>query len=251
MHVLPVFEKAEAYLSVHLSHSGPGGVVKAPGPFVTLSRESGAGGTAVARAVVDKLNRDAGENRWSIYSANLIEEMLSSAGLSARLARFLPEDRTAEVESTIGEILGLHPNLWNLIDKTNGLIRQLARDGYAIFLGRGATFATAGVPNGVHVRLVAPAGVRADRTARFLDADTDTGRAYNSRRDAARARYVRATFNCDIADSSEYDLVLNTATVPVATTAEIVAGFVRAHATVVSATQTAATANEVGAQPSS
>src|SRR5581483_7758819 len=115
MHALPVFEKAEAYLNVHLSHAGPGGIVKAPGPFVTISRESGAGGSAVAHALVERLEAEHGQ--WAVYSANLMDEMLLSAGLPPRLARFLPEDRISEIEATIGEIIGLHPNLWTLIDK--------------------------------------------------------------------------------------------------------------------------------------
>lgn len=236
---MPVFEKAQAYLNLHLSHSGPGGVVKAPGPFVTICRESGAGGSAVAHALMEKLNHD-GEARWAIYSANLIEEMLHGAGLPHRLARFLPEDRLSEIETTIGEILGLHPNLWNLIDKTNALIRELARDGHAIFLGRGAVFATAGIPNGVHVRLVAPISVRAERTARFLAVPRETAALYNSRRDSARARYVRATFDRDVTDPSEYDLVMNTANVPASTAAEIIVGFVRAQSVAVAVAASAA-----------
>lgn len=229
MHALPVFEKAEAYLNVHLSHTGPGGLVKAPGPFVTLSRESGAGGSAVAHALVERLNADSPLAHWTTYSANLIDEMLDSAGLPSRIARFLPEDRISEMESTIGEILGLHPNLWTLIDRTNALIRRLARDGHAIFLGRGAVFATAGIANGVHARLVAPEQVRAERTSRYLSVTMDVATLFNSRRDSARRRYVQATFDHDASDPSEYDIVLNTATVPATTTAEIVAGFVRAH----------------------
>jgi cytidylate kinase len=229
MHILPVFEKAEAYLNIHAGHTGPGGVVKAPGPFVTVSRESGAGGSAVAHALAERLDASA-EHPWAIYSANLIADMLSNAGLPARLARFLPEDRMSEIEATIGEIVGLHPNLWSLIDLTNALIRRLARDGHAIFLGRGANFATTGIARGVHVRLVAPEMIRADRTARFLSVAVETARAYNSRRDAARFRYVRAMFGGDVGNPSEYDLVLNTASVPAGTAADIIAGFVRAHA---------------------
>lgn len=239
MQALPVFEKAQAYLNLHLSHSGPGGVVKAPGPFVTLCRESGAGGSTVARTLTEKLNADS-DAPWATYSANLIEEMLTSAGLPSRLARFLPEDRISEIESSIGEIIGLHPNLWNLIDKTNALIRGLARDGHAIFLGRGAVFATEGIPNGVHVRLVAPVGVRAERTSRFLSIDRETAALYNARRDSARSRYVRATFDRDVTNASEYDLVINTASVPASTAADVIAGFVRAHAAAITAATTPA-----------
>jgi cytidylate kinase len=230
MTVLPVFEKAEAYLSIHLSHAGPGGVIKAPGPFVTISRESGAGGSAVARALLDRLQLDKPADRWAVYSANLIDEMLLSAGLPAQLARFLPEDRISEIEASIGEIVGLHPNLWTLIDRTNELIRRLARDGNAIFLGRGARFATAGIANGVHVRLVAPTPVRAQRSARWLGVDEKAGALHNGRRDAARARYVHSNFEGDVTNPSEYDVIFNTATIPVSTIVEIIAGFVRAHA---------------------
>lgn len=230
MHAMPVFEKAEAYLSVHLSHTGPGGVVKAPGPFVTISRESGAGGSTVAQAVADRLNTEPSNVvRWAIYSANIIEEMLRNSGLSPQIGRFLPEDRVSEIEGTIGEIIGLHPNLWSLIDKSNELIRRLARDGHAIFLGRGANFATAGIANGVHVRLVAPTVVRAERTARWLGVDAEDAIRHNARRDTARARYVRSTFDADVTNASAYDLVINTATVPTATATEIIVAFVRAH----------------------
>lgn len=229
MNVLPVFEKAEAYLSVHLSHSGPGGVIKTPGPFVTISRESGAGGSAVARALADHLRTDDDSSPWTIYSANLIDVALRNAGLPTQLSRFLPEDRISEIDATIGEIVGLHPSLWTLIDKTNELIRQLARDGHVIFVGRGANFATAGIPGGVHVRLVAPIAVRAERTARWLDVPYETAIHYNARRDVARTRYVRANFNANVSDPSEYDLIINTATVRTTAAAAIVAGFARAH----------------------
>ena len=227
---LPAFEKTEAYLHVHSTRSGPGGVIQPVGPFVTISRESGAGGTSLARALAERLPVGGSEAPpWTVYSANLIEEMLRSNNLSPRLARFLPEDRVSEVDASVGELVGLHPNLWDLVEKTNELIRQFARAGHAILLGRGANFATRGIPHGVHVRLVAPRADRAERTARWLSLDLDSAAEHNARRDAARQRYVRATFSADIADPTAYDLVLNTAHVPVDTGVEIIAGFVRAQ----------------------
>ena len=227
---MPVFEKAEAYLNVHLRHTGPGGVVKAPGPYVTISRESGAGGSTVARHFVDLMEQERPTEHWVVYSANLIEDMLRSSNLPAVLSRYLPEDRISEIDATIGEITGLHPNLWTLIEKTNELIRRLARDGHVVFVGRGAVFATAGIPNGVHIRLVAPPAVRAERSARWLGVTPEVGEVQNARRDSARSRYVRATFDADVSDPSAYDLVINTATVPPNSIAQIVASFVRAHA---------------------
>ncbi len=229
MHALPVFEKAEAYLQVHLTHSGPGGTAQSAGPFVTISRESGAGGTTLARTLAERLPREEDIHPWTVYSANLIEEMLRTNQLPPHLARFLPEDRVSEIDSAVGELVGLHPSLWVLVQKTNDLIRQLACAGHAILLGRGANFATVGINHGVHVRLVAPEQWRAQRTARWLGMDVDAAALHNARRDAARQRFVRATFDSNVADPTAYDLVINSAQVPVDTTVEIIAGFVRAH----------------------
>lgn len=229
MHALPIFEKAEAYLSVHLTHSGPGGAAQSVGPFVTISRESGAGGTSLARFLAERLPRHEDSHPWAVYSANLIEEMLRTNELPAHLARFLPEDRVSEIDSAVGELVGLHPSLWVLVQKTNELIRRLARAGHAILLGRGANFATEGIPHGVHVRLVAPPKWRAERTARWLALPQDAAELHNARRDAARGRYVRSTFDADVADPTAYDLVINTAQVPIETSVDIIAGFVRAH----------------------
>ncbi len=228
MNALPGIEQAGAYLSVHLSHSGPAGAAKPPGPFVTISRESGAGATAVANALAGQL-RASGGQPWAVYSANLIDEMLLSAGLPHRLAQFLPEDRVPEITAAIGEIVGLHPNLRNLIDRTNELIRRLARDGHAVFVGRGACFVTEGIPNGMHVRLVAPASVRAARTAVWLGVPQAEAAAHNAHRDAARARYVRSNFNADVNNAAGYHLVINSGAISPTDVAEIIAAYLRAH----------------------
>jgi cytidylate kinase len=228
MNALPIFQKAESYLNIQLTHSGPGGTPHPAGPFVTLSRESGTGGTALAQALAARLPADE-EHPWAVYSGNLIEEMLRTNHLPPHLARFLPEDRVSELDASVGEVVGLHPNLWMLVGKTNELIRRLARSGHAILLGRGAAFATADIPGGVHVRLVAPPAHRDACATRLLNTDLGEATAWNAGRDAARQRYVRATFSANIADPHAYDLVLNVARVPLATAVELIVQAVAAR----------------------
>ena len=151
---------------------------------------------------------------WLMYHGNLIEETLRTNHLPPQLARFLPEDRIRRVDGALGELVGLHPDLWELVDKTNEFIRHVAREGHAILLGRGANFATAGVPHGLHVRLVASENFRAVCTARWLGVPANVARTHNALRDAARRRYVRATFGTDVDDPLSYDLVLNVEMLP-------------------------------------
>ena len=193
------FQYAASYLNIHLTHAGPGVHAHPLGPFVTLSRESGLGGTAFAGMLAPRLP-PGNDHPWSVYSSNLIDEMLCTNRLPAHLARFLPEDRVSEFNATIGEVVGLHPNLWMLVSKTNEMIRRIARGGHAILLGRGANFATADLPGGVHVRLV----------------------AREAHRDAARRRYVKANFSANIADPTAYDYVINLERVPLEAAVEII-----------------------------
>jgi cytidylate kinase len=164
-----------------------------------------------------------------VYTGNLIEDMLHNHHLSPHLAQFLPEDRVSEISSSVGELVGLHPNLWELVQKTNELMCRLARSGHAILVGRGANFATAGIDRGVHVRLVAAASHRARHMARLQQLDETSALAYNAKRDLARERYVRTNFNAAIKEPTAYDLVIDTGRVHLTEAAELIAALVHAR----------------------
>lgn len=204
--------------------------VKPAAPFITISRECCSGGSALAQLLAGKLTA-AGPvgTTWSTFGGNVVNEMLHAHHLPAEFARFLPEDRVPEVRATIGEIVGRHPSLWDLVQKTNQTMRQLARDGCVIFVGRGANFATAGMAGGVHVRLVAPADHRARFYAQRFNVGAEAALVHNARCDAARRRYVATYFSANVTDPAAYDLVINTAHVPLAEAADMIAAHVRAQ----------------------
>ena len=197
-------------------------------PFVTISRENGSGGTNMARLLAVELNRGVPvEDMWRIYEGNLTTRMLKYYHLPAHLAKYLPEDRISEVNASVGEIVGLHPNLWELVEKTNLTIRQIALEGHAIIVGRASAYATAGLPDGVHVRLVAPVANRAHSLAQLYNISEADAAAFNARYDHGRRRYAKNTFNADITDPLAYDLVINTGRVSFAEAAKLVAARVQ------------------------
>jgi cytidylate kinase len=163
-----------------------------------------------------------GDMPWTVFDRNLVETMLNSRHLSPRLARFLPEDKVSEIDASVGELVGLHPSLWELTQRTNELMRHLARSGHVILVGRGANLATAAIANGVHVRLVASTEHRAQQTARELDVTPAEAEVHNAKVDAARRKYVRSVFGTEIEHASGYDLVINVATIPVELAASLV-----------------------------
>lgn len=214
MKTYPDLERAHSYLSLNLTpgRRGPAVTPPSPRPFVTLSREAGAGATTLANTVVKILNRRTPTlaDRWEVFDGNLVEAMLSDGDYPDHLAQFLPEDTLSEVDASIGEILGLHPNLWEMIQRTNRLIRRLALRGNCILIGRAANFVTADLPRGMHLRLIAHPDDRMRHMADHLAISHTEARLRNQRRDAARRRYVKGHYNRDVGDPRHYDMVIHT-----------------------------------------
>jgi len=217
-------ERTKAYLDAHLGQRMPDSAhyVSSTGPYVTISRESGSGGTSFAQLLARRLNKDHPNGPpWTVYDQDIVERMLRNQHLSPDLAQYLPEGKVWEVDALVREIVGLHPNLWHLVRQTNRLIQEMARNGRAIFVGRGSSFATSTIPHGLHIRLVAPPAIRAATTAARLKIPVDEAAGQHRRVDAARAAYVRSVFQADVADPAAYDIVINTGHVALATAVDL------------------------------
>ncbi|PTY08355.1 hypothetical protein DB347_01875 [Opitutaceae bacterium EW11] len=232
MSTVTVFDTVDPYLNSQWRESQtPWRRESMGGPFITVSREAGSGGSSFARLLARKLNSESGDGTlWRVYEGNLIAKMLEDNRLPRRLARYLPEQRIPEVAAIIGELVGLHPNLWNLVQKTNETMRRLAAGGHVILVGRGANFATAGMDNATHIRLVAPAEHRARYLAQQYNISEKQARALNAKCDAARRSYVRANFGSSVSDPCAYDLVINTAATPLPEAARLVGAHLRRQA---------------------
>ncbi|MEO6002523.1 MAG: cytidylate kinase family protein [Opitutus sp.] len=228
MNAPALLERADAYLRYQSRDSRSAGVASGPPRgFITISRQAGSGGSSLARI----LNATSESNEsWHVYEGNLTVQMLQQNRLPSRLARYLPEDRIAEPDASIGEMIGLHPNLWELVQKTNQTVRQLAGAGHVILVGRGANFATADLVGGFHVRLIASVEHRASYLARRYGISESEARAHNDRCDAARRRYVRATFNTDVTDPAAYHLTINTGQITLTDAAQLIWSQLRARA---------------------
>jgi cytidylate kinase len=226
----PVLDRAETYLNTQWHASNPPWLSKRQSShtFVTVSRQSGSGGTSFARALARRLNGETAEGIvWTVFDGNLPAHMLEANHLSPRLEQFLPEDKVSEVKASIGELVGLHPSLWELAQKMNATLCDLAENNHAILVGRGANFATRNTTGGVHVRLVAPAAYRARNLALVYNMTESEALVFNAKRDAASRRYVKANFNADIDDPRGYDLVLNTGEIPIPEAVAIATTLVR------------------------
>jgi cytidylate kinase len=179
---------------------------------VTISRQAGCGAFVVAQGLAERLQArtPAHEPRWTVFDRNLIERVLEEHNLPKRLAKFLPEDWTSEIQNIIDELFGLHPPSWVLVHQTAETILRLAKLGNVIIIGRGANVVTARLDCVFHVRLVAPFEKRVLHIQEADHIDRNAAIEFIQREDRGRARYLKRHYHKDINDSLLYHLVVNT-----------------------------------------
>jgi cytidylate kinase len=201
-------------------------------PFITISRQAGAGAETVAHLLAEKLNADLPKDArpWTVFDKNLIEKVLEDADLPQEIAKHVQEDKDTTVQALVGELLGLHPSMWTIFHHTSDTILKLARLGRCIIVGRGAEIITAKLKGGVHVRLVAAESVRLAHLKKHFGLDDKAAAKYLHEHDEGRRRYVKTNFENNIDDPLLYHAVLNTGLLDFGATADVVAGMVARHA---------------------
>lgn len=178
---------------------------------VTISRQSGAGGHAVAEKLAALLQSEIpGSCPWTIFDRNIVEKVLADHQLPARLAQFMPEDRVSEMQDTIEDLLGVHPSRETLIHKTTETILQLAELGNVILLGRGANVVARKLHHVFHVRLVGSLEQRARCVKQQQGLAPAAALKLVCEEDRGRKRYLKKYYNEDIDNPLLYHLVINT-----------------------------------------
>jgi len=194
-------------------------------PFITLSRQAGAGAETVAHLLAEKLNANLPKDAqpWTVFDKNLITKVLEDADLPQEIAKHVQEDKDTTVKALVGELLGLHPSMWTIFHHTSDTILKLARLGRCIIVGRGAEIITAKLPGGTHIRLVAPEATRLAHLKKHFGLDDKAAAKYLHEHDEGRRRYVKTNFDKNIEDPLLYHAILNTGLLTFPQTADLIA----------------------------
>lgn len=179
---------------------------------ITISRQAGSGGHAVAEKLVEYLQAQSAGSAgpWAVFDRNLVEKVLTEHNLPGRLARFMPEDSISEISDIMDELFGLHPPSLVLVRKTADTILHLAQLGNVVLIGRGAHVITSKLAHVFHVRLVGSLERRVKRLQELNGLSSKAALELAYREDLGRRRYLKKYFNKDIDDPLLYHLVINT-----------------------------------------
>lgn len=127
-------------------------------PFVTLSRQAGAGGHTVQEKLVARLRvRDPADREWMGFDREIVELAAGDDRVVRPLVEGVGERSRSLVEEMLSQII-VNPRATELAAyrRVAHVMRALARTGRVVLIGRGGVFLTRNMPGGVHVHLVAP-----------------------------------------------------------------------------------------------
>lgn len=204
-------ERSESYIERHFGLKGKDTSGTSTKPAITIAREEGAGGLAVASNLAEYLQkRVPSPDVWTVFSQHLVAKVLEDHHLDKRAAGFMKEGHKNIVTDAIGELLGLHPSDWTFVQRANATILRLAQAGNVILVGRGGNIVTSKLKNVFHVYLVGSFEKRIEQAQKVFSLDRKSAINYINKKDKSRRRYLKDNFDKDIDDPLLYHVIINT-----------------------------------------
>jgi len=186
---------------------------------ITISRQFGAGGSSVARIVSERLGAD-------LIDGNVIGEVARRLQLRESEVAGSDERPEALVDRLLRAFRHLAPGMadpwrppgsdeavdprWAIVNLTQELIREAARAGDVVVVGRGGAFLLKDHPNALHVSLRATEEARREPIQARLMVNARRAQRRMRTVDAERAAYIRQLYGADWQDSAYYHLVIDT-----------------------------------------
>lgn len=185
------------------------------GPYLLISREKGAGGSAVGRLAGKCLG-------WQVFDNEIVDAIAQKANVRRELIESLDERDRAMIHDAVEE--WLDPKSFGkagYLAHLREILLTLGHQGNVVIVGRGAPYALPG-QFGLRVRMVAPVEVRVRRVANHKNMSLDRARDAIKKSDRERARLAFKEYRRAVTDPLNYDVTINTAELTAEDATEVV-----------------------------
>lgn len=170
-------------------------------PIITISREFGARGAALALNLQEKL----GFKIWDKELLTVIGEKMNS---KEDLLESLDENVPNPVEDAIFGFLNRPGTNLNYMLYLVRAIRTIERLGGGIVVGRGANYICQR-SDSLHLRIVSPFKTRIENYSEREEISISEATKIIKQKDKERSDFTRRNFNRDINTPTDYDLMIN------------------------------------------
>lgn len=200
-------------------------------PVITVSRQYGSYGDGVVELLCDRLG-------YRSLDKYLLRNLAAQAGLKPQQVAAMSEERYRPQNplERFFEDTGprsRHPVMWTeygafmtrdqlASEAIARLIHIAHKAGNVVIVGRGGQVVLREEPDVLHVRLIAPLAVRIRRHQLRAGLAAAAARAEVLEADRASAEFIRRYYDADVADPALYDVIINTARLPLAAAADLI-----------------------------
>jgi len=190
-------------------------------PFVTVSRQAGAGGRTFAQALASALSNEEQRSQrsaedqppplpWRAWDGELVEKVASENDLSPDEVAALEDTKHPLIREFIESLIpNLHHDEFKVYRRVSATIRLLAAGGRAVIVGRGGVCVTGELSHGVHIYLVAPLEHRVKHMAELLHVSGDEAAKRVAEMDRSRVAFYRRHWPKHRIEPESFDLTLN------------------------------------------
>ncbi|HRX81330.1 MAG TPA: cytidylate kinase-like family protein [Pirellulaceae bacterium] len=226
-HHFEVERRAEMNIRRWLSTEHAAGHRKPPhddesvGPYVTISREVGAGGCAIARGVGRELG-------WEVLDREIINVMADRYGMPHETVELLDEKHPTWIEDWFASMFaGQRSTGSSFIYRLKRTLLLAGQHGNVVIVGRGAQFI---LPRdrGISVRILAPRDFRVEQVLLQKGISEREASKYVDDHDRQHEQFTREFLHHDATDPHMYDLVINVEKLVVADAVRLIVDATRA-----------------------
>ena len=198
-------------------------------PFITISRQPGAGAWKIAQEFVGAINAaDPAAPRWTCWDRELVEKVSADHKVSERLIDSLDTgDHSWITDLFSGFSLSENQDDVAIYHRVVKTVRALAQAGRVVLVGRGAVFATQNMEGGIHIRLVAPRAERIAYIMQSMNMNRQRSEAWIAEREKARAAFYKRFWPGRALEPESFTITLNTARVDAATMIAVLSALVK------------------------
>ncbi len=189
------------------------------GPFVTISRLVGAGGFDIATQLAERLT-------WPIFDRQILQTMANDDLVRTRLYEQMDERDMSWLDSAVRWLIRGELNKDDYFRRLSETVLTIARQGSAIFVGRGADLILRSTA-GLRVSIVAPREQRIATLAERHGSAHAEAEVELERIDHERREFVRQYFGKGADDPARYDVVLNSARLTETQSVEVILAVLR------------------------
>ncbi len=184
-------------------------------PVITISRETGSGGSHIAAELATKYHLD-------LFDHEMINQMANSSQVGKQIIESLDEKGLSVLDDWIASLVDTK-HLWpdQYLKHLMKVILTIGKHGKAVIVGRGANFILP-PQNRLRVRIIGPVSKRVENVCIKYDVSLNKAKKLMIKAESDRRAFIRKYFYSDIGNSDNYDLIINTDTVTVESAVKVI-----------------------------